>query len=78
MIWLAPGCGGDEDSESDDGLLGDDTSALNGSYELTVPTAGAPLDGYLYVSADGPGTSKSTPAWTATRCASIRSKCAPT
>jgi len=38
---------------SDDGLLGDDTSALNGSYELTVPTGGAPLDAYLYVSADG-------------------------
>jgi hypothetical protein len=38
---------------SNDGLLGDDTSALNGSYELTLPTDGAPLDAYLLVSADG-------------------------
>jgi hypothetical protein len=38
---------------SDDGLLSDDTSALNGSYELTVPTGGAPLDAYLRVSAEG-------------------------
>ncbi|HVJ21653.1 MAG TPA: carboxypeptidase-like regulatory domain-containing protein [Polyangiaceae bacterium] len=38
---------------SGDGLLDDDTSGLNGYYELTLPTGGAPLGAYLFVSADG-------------------------